>query len=159
MALKTEEAWDALQALINTAAGDTLPACTRNDDELQGFADSGTPGLKWRMLISDGNVRVTDSYLGDGEKYELAVEADVVVAVEGETGVARNTLLADMLAALAEVLFPNGTGAVVDGKFDGLDIETELQRKQWVAPGEGRQPIAGWEFTIAMTLTAASPFG
>lgn len=155
MTLKTDAALDALHAALEDAAGVTLPECTRNDDVMKRFADAGG-GFKWRLHMLDGVIRPGAGYVGGG--WEVQVLADITVAIEGESGADRDAKLQGALETLTGVLFPTEAGLIVDGAFDGLDLVGDIVPKR-IPPDDGRKPIRAWEFTVALQITAPTPFG
>lgn len=158
MALKTELAWEALHLHLAALAGPTLPLCTRNLDILTGFETSPNPAYNWRLQVTDGDIIILNTLMGEAPQYELAAEVDVYLAIEGEPSAQREALLASALETLKSALFPGGLPLVIDDKFDGLDFDDRLMRQR-VAASDGRAPVNGWEFTLSLLLTASSPMG
>jgi len=154
--LKTEAAWDGLHQHLLAQPG--LPVCLRNADILTSFSAAPQPGYQWGLWISDGDIRTLNVVMGEAPQYELGVEVDITIAVAGEPGPVRNTLLAAALAALKAALFPDGLPLAIADKFDGLETDDTISRKD-VPARDGAAPVNGWEFTVVLLLTASSPLG
>jgi hypothetical protein len=155
MTLATFAALDAFEAALTGV--DDLPAVDRHDSALEGFTDSGTPGIRWLLALEEGDFDPAVAYMGDPPEHEVWAEAELVFAVEGPAGESRDTVLRAGLVALAGVMMPGGHGLRIDGKFEDLRID-RIERRL-IQREAGTQPIDLVSIPFALFVTAPTPFG
>lgn len=155
MTLATDLAYDALAAAFTGVTG--VPPIVRNDRRLTDFQPSGTADVGFKFVLHDEAPRVIGTMLGDPPQWELQCFATFVFMVEGEAGLARDGVFRAGLEAIAATLFPDGRGLVVNGAFEDLNYEAG-ERDHYLADGS-RRPVETYEFTVSLTVTAATPFG
>jgi hypothetical protein len=153
--LATDLACDALAALFTGVAA--VPQVVRNDRRLTGFIPSGVDGISFKFVMNDEAPRILAMVMGDPSYWELQCFATFVFMVEGEAGAARDGVFRAGLEAIAQTLFPDGRGVVVDGAFEDLNYETGERDHYLTDPA--RPPVETYEFTVSLTVTAATPFG
>jgi hypothetical protein len=154
MTLATFAALDAFADALDGV--DDLPTVNRHDSALQGFADSGTEGVKWLLAMEEGDFDPFVEEMGEPPAHELWIEAELHFAVEGIAGANRDTVLRAGLAALAGVMMPGGRGLAVAGKFEDLRIDRVGRR---LIQPEGALPIDLVSIPFALFVTAPTPFG
>lgn len=154
MTLASTLAWEALQDIV-TVAG--LPVPTRNDLRLAGFADSGTAGVKWKLSIADGDIRIMDTLMGGPSPvYQLAIDADIALMFEAEPTPARETVMAAAMETLSETLFPGGS-PVTHAVFEALESGPSIERDRFIE--QNAAPVEMLKVTVSMWVTATTPFG
>ena len=158
MTLKTEDALAAFHATLEAATG--LPSVKRNDVSLEGFDESGTPGVRWKMAMVDDDWSVIAVELGDASPaYELAVPAQLILAVEGLPGPDRDAVFTAAAEALSAALFPGGDALIIAGKFEDLRVDDRIGRGHIMPEPAGRLPIETIELAVQLIITAPTPFG
>lgn len=155
MTLATFDAFDAFETALSGA--DDLPTLKRHDSSLEGFDDSGTAGVKFKLAMEEGDFEQYAFEMGEPPAHELWVEAMLTFAVEGVAGPDRDAVLRAGVASLAGVMFPDGRGLRVAGKFDNLRVDRIGRRL--IQPESGRLPIDLIDVEFALFLTAPTPFG
>lgn len=153
--LATFNALDALAAAFDEA--EDLPAMKRHDTALEGFTDSGTPGIAYLFAMAEGDFEILTEEFGDPPQRELAVQGTLFFAVEGEAGSNRDTVFRAGVAAIAGVLMPEGLALRVDGKFEDTDI-TRIERRL-IQREAGTPPVDLLSIDFALFVTAPTPFG
>lgn len=155
MALATETAYAALEAAFTGAPN--LPPIVRNDQRLTGFTPSGVDGIGHKLVIFDEAPTIIATELGDTTNWELGCVATFVFMVEGEAGPDRDGVWLAGLEAMRDVLFPGGRGLVIPGVIEDLRWES-AERDHYLEAPE-RKPVEKLEFSVSLTVTAATPFG
>lgn len=156
MTLMTFDAVDALAALLQAAA---LPVPVRNDKTLQGFSPSSIEGVGWKLCVNDEGWSTGLIEMGEPPSWEIGPQATIVMAVEGEPGSARDTVFRGAMKAIRDVLFPGGVGQTVEGKFEDLQLVSDISTVLTGPSDKGEPPVMFAEFTVSLSITAPTPFG
>lgn len=155
--LLTDTARAALKAALTGVSG--LPTPIVNDPTLQGFEESGTPGVKWKLALNDEPIAQIGVVLGEPPVYELAAGHGIVLAIEGEPGEARDEVLRTATEALFGALFPSGEPLKVDGAFEDMRVDESIGRNNIAPQAPGTAPIIELTFGVQLILTAPTPAG
>lgn len=156
MSLATFDAIAALVAAFDGAAD--LPALSENDTTLEGFAASGAEGVGYKLCLLHDDWRVDAVALGEPLQFEMTVPAEILFAVAGEPGDARDTVFAAGAASIAAILYPSGLPLKIAGKFDDLRIGDVIGRDHY-APESNAPPIEVMRLNVELVITAPTPFG
>lgn len=151
---KGSEAFAALVAALDLPAEDTrLPDEVKvNDTRLNQFDASGR-----FLAVRKGDTVRNETELGgaEGPVYELALEAQIIFAVEGEASPEREAALQSAEDAFFEALFSDRT---LGGKVDYLDTDGAIERAL-VQEDRNAKPVAYLSFTLFLFFTSRTPFG
>jgi hypothetical protein len=157
MTLKSEHAREAFKVYLGAAPG--LPAPTRNDTTLDTLAEAPGEAVKWKLALVDEDVVRLRTVVGDPPEYEVAAVVNLILAVEGVPGAARDQVFANAVEALAAALFPAGEPLRIDGAFDYLEVDDRLGGDHIMPDAQGRLPIQTFEVLVQLVLTAQTPLG
>lgn len=153
----TIAAVDALEDVLNGVAG--LPEVSRNDNVLERFVKNGArPKVGERLILCDEDIRNDASMMGGGH-FELSVPAELTYLVEGEPGDDREAVFNAGVEALAAALYPGGLPLSVDDGFDSLSIGGDTIERLRFAASDGKPPVIGIRFIVALLITAPTPLG
>lgn len=150
MALLTKIALDALAAKLDGLSG--LPALRRNDLRVDEF--TSIDGFGHQLAMADGDIVQGDTEQGEPQVYELAQQADILFAVAGEPGDARDAAVDAGIATIAAALWSDRD---LGGACEMLDIASDITRDH--EQTASAMPVEAVRFTLALYLSAPTPFG
>lgn len=162
MALQTELALQALQAAL-TGKADLPGGCRRNDLTLQDFEDSGTAGIRFKLMMADEAITSQNEAIGEPLVFELGVGAEILFAVEGLPGAERDAIYSAGVEALSLALWPEGEDGVrrplaVPGAFEDLQPTGNVDREHIIGEA-GMLPVEMVTIKVNLFITAPTPLG